>query len=124
MFLFIFYFAQTAVLPVYIISDLNGTVAQAGLAMTLFMVSSIVVRPFSGLIIEKFGKKKDLLVSELIFVFFHSLIFWQTILVFCWLSVFCMVSGLVFLLRFVYRLPMTSFQKNVKAKAWAILLCQ
>lgn len=70
MFLFIFYFAQTAVLPVYIISDLNGTVAQAGLAMTLFMVSSIVVRPFSGLIIEKFGKKKTFLVSELIFCLF------------------------------------------------------
>lgn len=58
MFLFIFYFAQTAVLPLYIISDLNGTVAQAGLAMTLFMVFSIVVRPFSGLIIENLARKR------------------------------------------------------------------
>ncbi len=70
MFLFIFYFAQTAILPVYIVNQLGGSIAQAGLAMTLFMASSIAVRPFSGLIIEKFGKKKTFFVSEIMFCFF------------------------------------------------------
>ena len=70
MFLFIFYFAQTAILPVYIVNELGGSIAQAGLAMTLFMASSIAVRPFSGLIIEKFGKKKTFFVSELAFCLF------------------------------------------------------
>lgn len=70
LFLFIFYFAQTTILPIYILNDLGGTVAQAGLAMTLFMVSSIAVRPFSGLIIEKLGRKKTLYISEALFCLF------------------------------------------------------
>lgn len=57
LFLFTYYFALLAVLPIYIMKDLAGTVEQAGLALTLFLVSSIAVRPFSGLIIEKIGKK-------------------------------------------------------------------
>ena len=67
LFLFIFYFAQTTILPIYILNDLGGTLTQAGLAMTLFMVSSIAVRPFSGLIIEKLGRKKTLYLSETLF---------------------------------------------------------
>ncbi|WP_419225305.1 MFS transporter [Acinetobacter sp. A2] len=67
LFLFIFYFAQTTILPIYIVNELGGSLSQAGLAMTLFMLSAIAVRPFSGLIIEKFGYKKTLYVSEILF---------------------------------------------------------
>ena len=35
--------------------------------MTIFMLSAIIVRPFSGKIIEVFGKRKTLLISELFF---------------------------------------------------------
>ena len=70
LFLFVFYFAQTTILPIYILNELHGTLAQAGLAMTLFMASSIAVRPFSGLIIEKFGRKKTLYISEVLFCLF------------------------------------------------------
>ncbi len=70
LFLFIFYFAQTTILPIYILNELGGTLTQAGLAMTLFMLSSIAVRPFSGLIIEKLGRKKTLYLSESLFCLF------------------------------------------------------
>ena len=70
LFLFIFYFAQTTILPIYILNELGGNLTQAGLAMTLFMVSAIAVRPFSGLIIEKFGVRKTLIVSEVFFSLF------------------------------------------------------
>jgi MFS family permease len=70
LFLFVFYFAQTTILPIYILQDLHGSLTQAGLAMTLFMASSIAVRPFSGLIIEKFGRKKTFFVSEFLFCLF------------------------------------------------------
>ena len=53
LFLFTYYFALIAILPIYITTDLGGTVKEAGLALTLFLVSSIAIRPFSGLIIEK-----------------------------------------------------------------------
>lgn len=67
LFLFIFYFAQTTILPIYIVNDLGGSLSQAGLAMTLFMASAIAVRPFSALIIEKIGTKKALYISESMF---------------------------------------------------------
>ena len=70
LFLFIFYFAQTTILPIYILKELGGNLTQAGLAMTLFMVSAIAVRPFSGLIIEKFGVRKTLIISEVFFSLF------------------------------------------------------
>lgn len=70
LFLFIFYFAQTTILPIYILKELDGNLAQAGLAMTLFMISAIAVRPFSGLIIEKLGIRKTLIVSGIFFSLF------------------------------------------------------
>lgn len=70
LFLFIFYFAQTTILPIYILKELGGNLAQAGLAMTLFMISAIAVRPFSGLITEKLGIRKTLIVSGIFFSLF------------------------------------------------------
>ncbi|WP_342774265.1 MFS transporter [Lysinibacillus antri] len=66
-FLFTVYYALLTILPIYILNDLNGTEGQAGLAMTIFMLSAIIIRPFSGKIIEMFGKRKTLLISELLF---------------------------------------------------------
>ncbi|PJG44607.1 MFS transporter [Acinetobacter tandoii] len=86
LFLFVFYFAQTTILPIYILKDLHGSLAQAGLAMTLFMASSIAVRPFSGLIIEKFGRKKTFFVSEFLFCLFSiAYIFADNLEVLLWL---------------------------------------
>ena len=86
LFLFVFYFAQTTILPIYILQDLNGSLTQAGLAMTLFMASSIAVRPCSGLIIEKFGRKKTFFVSEFLFCLFSiAYIFADNLQVLLWL---------------------------------------
>jgi len=70
LFLFTYYYALLTILPIYIMKDLGGTVKEAGLALTLFLVSSIAVRPFSGLIVEKLGKKIAFRGSELLFVIF------------------------------------------------------
>lgn len=67
LFIFIVYYALLTILPVYILNELNGTQGQAGLTMTMFMLSAIIVRPFSGKIIEVLGKRKTLLISELFF---------------------------------------------------------
>ena len=75
LFLFVYYFALLAVLPIYIMNDLGGTVKEAGLALTLFLVSSIAIRPFSGLIVEKLGKKLSFRGSELFFVLYsHKMV--------------------------------------------------
>ncbi|MFV5312748.1 MFS transporter [Acinetobacter schindleri] len=69
LFLFIFYFAQTTILPIYILKELGGSVTQAGLTLTLFMVSAILIRPFSGLIIDKLGQRRTLIISATMFCF-------------------------------------------------------
>lgn len=70
LFLFTYYYALLTILPIYIIKNLGGTVKEAGLALTLFLVSSIAVRPFSGLIVEKLGKKIAFRGSAFLFVLF------------------------------------------------------
>ena len=70
LFLFTYYFAFLTILPVYIMKSLGGSVKEAGLALTLFLISSIAVRPFSGLIIQKIGKKISFRGSEFLFVLF------------------------------------------------------
>lgn len=68
LFLFTYYFALLTVLPIYIMKSLGGSVSEAGLALTLFLMSSIAIRPFSGLLIEKIGKKRLFRGSALFFV--------------------------------------------------------
>lgn len=70
LFLFIYYFATLTILPIYILQDLGGTVKDAGLALTLFLLSSIAIRPFSGLIVEKLGKKIALRGAGILFLLF------------------------------------------------------
>jgi len=70
LFLFTYYYALLTILPIYIMKDLGGSVKEAGLALTLFLLSSIAVRPFSGLIVEKLGKKISFRGSEFLFVLF------------------------------------------------------
>ncbi len=50
--------------------DLGGSVKEAGLALTLFLASSIAIRPFSGMIIEKLGKKISMRGAGVIFALF------------------------------------------------------
>ena len=82
LFLFVFYFAQTTILPIYILKELGGTLTQAGLTMTLFMAAAIMVRPFSGLIIQKFGVRKTLIISETFFCLFSLAYLWADNLTF------------------------------------------
>ena len=70
LFLFTYYFALLAVLPIYILKDLAGSIEEAGLALTLFLVSSIAIRPFSGLITQKLGKKLTMRGASSIFAVF------------------------------------------------------
>lgn len=69
-FLFMYYFAMLTILPIYILQDLGGSVVQAGLALTLFLVSSIGIRPFSGLIVERLGQTRAQRGAGILFVLF------------------------------------------------------
>ena len=75
-FIFLVFYSLLTVLPLYVIDELHGTKGQAGLATTVFLLSAIIVRPFSGKIIEMLGKKNTLIMSVLLFGVSSFIYFW------------------------------------------------
>ncbi|WP_044338232.1 MFS transporter [Rossellomorea aquimaris] len=75
-FIFLVFYSLLTVLPLYVIDELQGTEGEAGLATTIFLLSAIIVRPFSGKIIERLGKRKTLILSVLFFGISSYLYFW------------------------------------------------
>ncbi|MGE6630319.1 MFS transporter [Bacillus sp. NPDC077027] len=69
LFTFISFYALLTLLPIYTIDVLNGTESQGGLLVTIFLLSAILTRPFSGAIIERFGKKRVAILSSMAFAF-------------------------------------------------------
>ncbi|MEW3993487.1 MFS transporter [Bacillus altitudinis] len=67
LFTFTSFYALLTLLPIYTMDELNGTESQGGLLVTVFLLSAIVTRPFSGAIIEKFGKKRMAIFSSTAF---------------------------------------------------------
>lgn len=64
---FMAFYTLLTTLPVYVINNLKGTEAQGGLIVTVMLAAAILIRPFSGKILEKLGKKKGLIISVFIF---------------------------------------------------------
>ncbi|MDQ0252919.1 MFS family permease [Evansella vedderi] len=64
---FITFYTLLTTLPIYVIYSLEGTEAQAGLVVTMMLLSSILVRPFSGNLMERLGKRNVLIGSTIAF---------------------------------------------------------
>lgn len=73
-FVFVVFYALLTYMPLYVLNELNGTATEAGLVISVFLLSAIIMRFLSGMILEKFGKKKMLLIS--VFLFAISTIFY------------------------------------------------
>ena len=58
--IFIVFYGLVSALPLYATDVLSRSDEDAGLLMTIFLVSAIVTRPFSGKILDLFGKRKIL----------------------------------------------------------------
>lgn len=67
-FLFVVFYFLLVTMPVYALQELGGSATEAGLLTTFFLISAIIVRPFAGQWIEKFGKKAVLISSQAIFL--------------------------------------------------------
>lgn len=63
---FVFYGLVTT-LPLYAIGVLSRTDEDAGLLVTVFLISAIIVRPFSGKLLDIFGKKRMLIISVILY---------------------------------------------------------
>ncbi|MFF5995536.1 MFS transporter [Lysinibacillus sp. KU-BSD001] len=66
--IFLIFYALIATLPLYVTGDLGRTDDDAGLLVTAFLISAIIVRPFSGKLLDLYGKKKMLVLSVLLYL--------------------------------------------------------
>lgn len=59
---FVFYGLVTT-LPLYAIGELGRSDDESGLLVTMFLLSAIIMRPFSGKLLDLYGKKRLLIIS-------------------------------------------------------------
>jgi len=74
-FLFLTFYFLLVTLPVYALEHMNAQPSEAGLLITIFLVSAIIIRPFAGRGITLFGKRVIILISLFIFLISSSLYF-------------------------------------------------
>lgn len=67
-FLFIPFYILMITLPIYTLEDLGGSKTQVGLIVTIFLIAAVLIRPFTGKLLEVFGKKEMLYFSLTIFL--------------------------------------------------------
>lgn len=67
-FLFMTFYFLLVSLPIYAIRELHGKQSTAGLIVTVFIITAILIRPVAGNLMQKFGKKAIFVTSLLIFL--------------------------------------------------------
>jgi MFS family permease len=67
-FLFMSFYFLLVTLPVYVVNDLGASKSSAGLLTTAFLLAAIIIRPFSGRLIEKYGGRKMLITALILFL--------------------------------------------------------
>lgn len=65
--IFTVFYSFLTTLPIYVTTHLGESQSSAGLAITFMLIAAIIVRPFSGKILEVVGKKKTLVLSIILF---------------------------------------------------------
>lgn len=73
---FIAFYTLLTTLPMYVIQELDGNAAQGGLLVTIMLVAAIIVRPFSGRLLELVGKKRMLVITVALFTATTFLYLW------------------------------------------------
>lgn len=58
LFLFLTFYMLMTTLPVYVIDGLKGKPEEIGLVATVFLISSVLCRPFTGKWLDELGERK------------------------------------------------------------------
>jgi MFS family permease len=65
--MYITYYAILSALPIYLVSDLHASKIQVGVVVGTYTVASVLVRPFSGFALDKFGRRTIFLSALVIY---------------------------------------------------------
>jgi len=71
----IFYSLMT-VLPFFVLDELHQPEESVGLVISIFLLASVIIRPFAGRWLDSIGRKRILLLSLSVFLVSTSLYFW------------------------------------------------
>ncbi|WP_438350273.1 MFS transporter [Paenibacillus sp. FA6] len=67
-FMFLTFYILATAFPLYVKDSLDGNQQQMGLAITIYVIGGVLIRPFSGLWVDRFGKKKMAVIGMVIFL--------------------------------------------------------
>lgn len=67
-FMFLTFYVSATAFPLYLRDSLSGNAQQMGLVITIYVIGGVIIRPFSGLWVDRFGKKNLALIGMVIFL--------------------------------------------------------
>ena len=65
--MYITYYAILSALPIYLVGDLHASKMQVGIVVGVYTIASVIVRPFSGFALDKFGRRTIFLSGLIIY---------------------------------------------------------
>lgn len=66
-FMCITYYALISALPVYLVNELHAGKSQVGVVLAAYTVASVMIRPFSGFALDKFGRRTVFLIALILY---------------------------------------------------------
>ncbi|HNW90885.1 MAG TPA: MFS transporter [Bacteroidales bacterium] len=70
--MYITYYAILSALPLYLVNDLHATEMQVGLVVGAYTIASVLVRPFSGFALDRFGRRSVFLIALVVYSFLFA----------------------------------------------------
>ncbi|GLX67187.1 MFS transporter [Paenibacillus glycanilyticus] len=67
-FMFLTFYVLTTAFPLYVRDSLHGNQQQMGLVITIYVLGGVLIRPFSGQWVDRFGKRKMAIIGMVIFL--------------------------------------------------------
>jgi MFS family permease len=65
--MYITYYAILSALPIYLVSDIHASKMQVGIVVGAYTIASVLVRPFSGFALDRFGRRTIFLSALIIY---------------------------------------------------------
>jgi MFS family permease len=70
--MYITYYAVLSALPIYLVTDLHATKSQVGFVVGAYTIASVLVRPFSGFALDRFGRRTIFLLALVVYSFLFA----------------------------------------------------
>jgi len=70
--MYITYYAILSALPIYLVNDLQASKMQVGLVVGVYTIASVMVRPFSGFALDRFGRRTLFLSALVLYTLFFA----------------------------------------------------